>query len=89
MTKNDLINDIVTILLPTFTNEQLEIIKSTFIVKMQGFDIHEVCTLPSTEVMDNLYIFKRFSVDMLAKYQNISHIYSSVLCLLQQEFQRS
>ena len=42
MTKNDLINDIVTMLLPTFTNEQLEIIKSTFIVKMQGFDIHEV-----------------------------------------------
>ena len=38
MTKNDLINDIVTMLLPTFTNEQLEIIKSTFIVKMQGFD---------------------------------------------------
>ena len=38
MTKNDLINDIVTMLLPTFINEQLEIIKSTFIVKMQGFD---------------------------------------------------
>ena len=67
MTKNDLINDIVTMLLPTFTNEQLEIIKSTFIVKMQNYDIHELCTLPSTEVMDNLYIFKRFSVDMLAK----------------------
>lgn len=67
MTKNDLINDIITMLLPTFTNEQLEIIKSTFIVKMQGFDIHEVYTLPSTEVIDNLYIFKRFSVDMLAK----------------------
>ena len=36
MTKNDLINDIVTMLLPTFTSDQLEIIKSTFIVKMQG-----------------------------------------------------
>ena len=35
MTKNDLINDIVTMLLPTFTNEQLEIIKSTVIVKMK------------------------------------------------------
>ena len=34
---------------------------------MQNYDIHELCTLPSTEVMDNLYIFKRFSVDMLAK----------------------
>ncbi len=67
MTKNDLINDVISSLISAFTSEQLEIIKSTFIVKMQNYDIHELCTLPSTEVMDNLYIFKRFSVDMLAK----------------------
>jgi len=34
---------------------------------MQGYEIHEVNTLPSTEVVDNDYILKRFTVDMLAK----------------------
>lgn len=67
MTKNEIINDIVSSLIMTLTKEQLEIVKSTFIVKMQGYEIHELCTLPSTEVMDNEFILKRFTVDHLAK----------------------
>lgn len=67
MTKNEIINDIVSSLVMTLTKEQLEIVKSTFIVKMQGYDIHEVCTLPSVEVKNNEFILKRFTVDMLAK----------------------
>lgn len=67
MTKNDVINDVVSSLVMTLNREQLELVKSTFIVKMQGYEIHEVCLLPSTEVRDNEFIFKRFMVDMIAK----------------------
>lgn len=67
MTKNELINDIVSSMVFMLDADQLEFIKSTFIVKMQGYDIHKLCTLPSTEVKDNEYIFKRFAIDMLAK----------------------
>ena len=67
MTKNEIINDIVSSLVMTLTKDQLEIVKSTFIVKMQGYEIHELCTLPSVEVKDNDFIIKRFTVDMLAK----------------------
>ena len=67
MTKNEVINDIISSLIMTLNKEQLEIVKSTFIVKMQGYDIHEVCTLPSTELVDNDYILKRFTIDNLAK----------------------
>ena len=67
MTKNEIINDIISSLVMTLTKDQLEIVKSTFIVKMQGYDIHEVCTLPSVEVKDNDFILKRFTIDMLAK----------------------
>lgn len=63
----EIINDIIVSLVMSLTSEQLEIVKSTFIVKMQGYDIHEVCTLPSTEVINNDYILKRFTVDHLAK----------------------
>ena len=62
MTKNDVINDVVSSLVMVFKKEDLEIIKSTFIVKMQGYEIHETCTLPSTEVRDNEFIFKRFMI---------------------------
>lgn len=67
MTKMDMINDVIASLVMSLTQDQLEIVKSTFIVKMQGYDIHEVCTLPSTEVIDNDFILKRFTVDHLAK----------------------
>ena len=67
MTKMEMINDVVASLVISLNNEQLEIVKSTLIVKLQGYDIHEVNTLPSTEVMDNEFIFKRFMVDHLAK----------------------
>lgn len=67
MNKNDIINEVVSSLVFSLNKEQLELVKSTFIVKMQGYEIHELCTLPSTEVRDNDFIFKRFTVDMLAK----------------------
>lgn len=67
MTKNDIINDVVSSLVFTLDKDKLELVKSTFIVKMQGYEIHEICTLPSTEVHDNEFIFKRFMIDMLAK----------------------
>ena len=74
MTKMEIINDVVASLVVSLTNEQLEIVKSTFIVKMQGYDVHEVCTLPSTEVLDNDFILKRFTVDHLAKGLKMSTI---------------
>ena len=67
MTKNDIINEVVSSLVFSLDKDQLELVKSTFIVKMQGYEIHEVCTLPSVEVKDNDFIFKRFAVDMIAK----------------------
>lgn len=67
MTKNDMINDIAASLVISMSQEQIELVKSTFIVKMQGYEIHEVCTLPSVEVKGNTFIFKRFAVDMMAK----------------------
>lgn len=67
MTKNDMINEVMASLTIILNQEQLEIVKATFIVKMQGYDIYELCTLPSVEVKDNDFILKRFTVDMLAK----------------------
>ena len=67
MTKMEMINDVISGLVMTLTKDQLEVVKATFIVKMQGYDIHEVCTLPSVEVRDNDFIFQRFVVDHLAK----------------------
>ena len=67
MTKMEIINDVISGLVMSLTKDQLEVVKATFIVKMQGYDIHEVCTLPSVEVRDNDFILKRFVVDHLAK----------------------
>jgi len=67
MTKNELINDVAAGLVMTLSQDQIELIKATFVVKMQGYDIHEVNTLPSTEVKNNDFILKRFTVDMLAR----------------------
>lgn len=67
MNKNEMINEIMSSMVFVLNKEQMEFLKMTYIVKMQGYEIHELCTLPSTEVKDNEYIFKRFTVDMLAK----------------------
>lgn len=85
MTKNEIINDIISSLVMTLTKDQLEIVKSTFIVKMQGYDIHEVCTLPSVEVKDNDFVLKRFAVDMLAKGLKQKTI-TSYLCYIKPFF---
>lgn len=67
MTKNDLINEVAAGLIMSLDNEQVDIVKAIFIVKMQGYEIHEINTLPSTETRDNDFILKRFYIDMLAK----------------------
>ncbi len=70
MTKNDLINEVAAGLVMILDKEQLDVVRTMIIVKMQGYDIHEVYetnTLPSVEVKNNDYIFKRFMVDMIAK----------------------
>lgn len=67
MTKNDLINEVAADLTATLVQEQVAMVKAVLTVKLQGYEIHKVNTLPSTEVVDNDYILKRFTVDMLAK----------------------
>lgn len=74
MTKNDIINDVVCSLTLSLNQDQLDLVKSVFIVKMQGYEIHELCTLPSTEVRDNEWLFQRFMIDMLAKNLKMSSI---------------
>ncbi len=67
MNKNDIINDVVAGLTLIVSEEQLQIVKATFVCKMQGYEIHPICTLPSTEIINNDFIFKRFAVDQIAK----------------------
>lgn len=67
MTKNDLINEVAAGLTMALSQEQVDMVKAILIVKMQGYDIYEINTLPSVEVADNDFILKRFTVDMLAK----------------------
>ena len=67
MTKNDLINDVTAGLVAVLSGEQIDLVKTTFIIKMRGYDIHEVTTLPSTEIKNNDFIMRRFTVDMLAR----------------------
>lgn len=67
MTKGDLINEVAAALLDDMSKELVERVKVTMIVKMTGYELVEVNTLPSTEIRDNEYIFKRFTVDCLAK----------------------
>ena len=67
MTKNDLINEVAAGLTAMLVQEQVDMVKAVITIKMQGYEIHEVNTLPSTEVIDNDFILKRFTVDMLAK----------------------
>lgn len=67
MTKNELINDVAAGLTMTLSQDQIDLVKATFVVKMQGYEIHEVNTLPSTEIKSNDFILKRFTVDMLAR----------------------
>ncbi|MCM1236434.1 MAG: site-specific integrase [Ruminococcus flavefaciens] len=81
MTKNELINDVAAGLVMILNQDQIDLVKATFIVKMQGYDIHETNTLPSVKVKDNQYIFERFTLDMVAKGVKKSSLkaYASVL----------
>ncbi len=67
MTKNELINEIAASLTMALEHGQIDVVKAVITVKMQGYEIHEVNALPSTEVVDNDFLLKRFTVDMLAK----------------------
>ena len=53
ITKNDLINDVIAGISTSMNQEQVDMVKAIFIVKMQRYEIYEVNTLPSTEVVDN------------------------------------
>lgn len=66
-TKNDMINDIIAGLTYTLNGEQTEVVRATFICKMQGYDIHQISYLPAVGVIDNDFILKRFVIDMIAK----------------------
>ncbi len=76
MTKNDLINDVAAGLVTVLSRDQIDLLKDTFFIKMQGYELHEVNTLPSTEVKNNDFILRRFSVDMLARGTKESSIKS-------------
>ncbi len=78
MTKNELINDVAAGLVTILSGGQIDLVKATFIIKMQGYDIHEVNTLPSTEVKNNDFILKRFTIDMLARGVKESSIKSYI-----------
>ena len=87
MTKNDIINEVVSSLVFSLNKDQLELVKSTFIVKMHGYEIHELCTLPSTEVRDNDFILflltclLRGMTALLCPSQIFStHFYSHASC---------
>lgn len=67
MEKNELINEIISTLIPYLDSEQLELVKSAFYVKMQGYEVLEIETLPSTKVRNDSYILQRFVIDMTAK----------------------
>lgn len=71
MTKNDIINETVAELSAELTQNQLDRVKITLLVKFKGYEIAEVNTLPSVVVYDNEYIYKRFMIDMLAKEYDI------------------
>ena len=45
MTKNDLINDVIAGLSISMNQEQVDMVKAIFIVKMQGYEIYEINTL--------------------------------------------
>lgn len=67
MTKSEMLSDISANLVMYLDKEQIDMVKAVFVVKMQGYEIHEVNTLPSIAVQDNDFILKRFGIDMLAK----------------------
>lgn len=67
MNKNEMINEIVAELSQELNKEQLDRVKITLQVKMSGYELREMQTLPSTQVFDNEFILRRFSIDALAK----------------------
>lgn len=67
MNKNDVINDVVICMNDYLNKEQLQQLKVVFTVKLHGLELIQMETLPAVEVYDNEYIYKRFTIDMMAK----------------------
>lgn len=67
MNKNDLINDVVVSMHEYLDNNQLQTLKVVVTVKLHGLEVVQMETLPSPVAYDNEYIYKRFTIDMMAK----------------------
>lgn len=88
MTKMELINDILVDMSLEMCREQLERLKTVLIVKMQGYELDEVETLPSAIVYDNEWILKRYTIDLLAKGLEQSTI-RNYICILKKFFRET
>ncbi len=67
ITKNEMLADISTNLVTYLDKEQVDMVKAVFMIKMQGYDIHEVDTVPAVQTPDVDAILQRFEKDMQAK----------------------
>lgn len=74
MNKQDLINDITVSLTTVLGADNIEVVKAILSVKLQDYDLVSRKQLPSTEVVDNDEIIKRFVIDMTAKGLKMSTI---------------
>lgn len=64
--KNDIINEVIVSMQDYINSEASEVLKNVLIVKLHGIEFTASETLPSTEVCDNEWAIKRFSIDMMA-----------------------
>lgn len=64
--KNDVINEVIISMQEYLDSKEMDMLKNVLIVKMHDFEIVSSNTLPSTEVCDNQWAIKRFSIDMMA-----------------------
>jgi site-specific recombinase XerD len=74
MTKNDLINDIVVSMSEYLDKLGMMQLTNVLIVKLHDLELVKSETLPSTEVFDNEWIMKRFSIDLMASGREESTI---------------
>lgn len=81
MTKSEFINDVACEMQSELDKIQLERLKVVMIVKLHDYELSAVETLPSTEVHDNEYIMKRYSIDMIASGREKSTIEQYLIAL--------
>lgn len=66
MTKTDLINDVAYELRDYLTKEQIDRVKITVLVKLEGYEVQESKQLPQVQDHDNEWILKRYWIDAVA-----------------------